>query len=225
MNKRLGLIIAIALALIGGTLGYLVAVRYTSEDRQPAAEALRAPSSPGAAVIQESTIKHSDKGRMAWKVKLENLTLESGAGAVAAEQVKEALVYDESGRPVIRMTARRVAGNTRSRNLQLTGDVRAVSPEGAVFDTQAVDWRQDQMKLVAPGPVTMKSHNTVVHAGSCEFFVEQNIVKSKAKVRMNIGRSTFTGTNLTYNVETDDFQLTGVQGLFHPEELREEVQR
>lgn len=162
---------------------------------------------------------------MAWKVKLENLQLESGAGAVAAEEVKEAILYDKSGRPVIRLTAREVSGNTRSRNLQLSGNVRAVSPEGAIFNSEQITWQQGEMKLISPGPVTMRSQNTVIHARSCEFFVEDNIVRSQSKVNMTIGRSSFTGTELKYSVETDDFRLRGVSGMFYPEELREEVQR
>ncbi|MFP3904322.1 MAG: LPS export ABC transporter periplasmic protein LptC [Armatimonadota bacterium] len=226
MKKYLGLTIAIIIVILGGTLGYLFSVRYTAPDEaQSPATSEAEPSSQGAAVIRESTIRHTEKGRMAWKVKLENLTLESGAGAVAAEEVREALIYDESGKPVMRLTAKQVSGNTRSRNLELSGDVRAVSAEGAVFDSQLVNWRQGDMKLVSPGPVTMTSKNTIVHAQSCEFFVDDNIVKSESKIHMTIGKSSFTGTKLTYDVKSENFQLTGVQGLFYPEELKEEIER
>ena len=226
MSKHLRLSLAVALALLAAVVGYWLTGQYVGEGSRDAnGQAIAPPTSPGAAVISETTVRHSPGGRTAWQVKLDKIELRSGGGSVAAQGVREALIYDKSGKPMVRLTADRVTGNTRSRDLEVTGNVRAVSPEGAVFDTSTIKWVQDEQKLVCPRQVTMRNKDTVIRANSCEFYVAQNLVKSAAKVQMTVGNNTLIGKGLTYNVKSEDFSLQRVQAIFHPETVRETLGR
>jgi len=226
VSKHLRLSLAVALALLAAVVGYWLTARYVGEGSRDASGQAAAPAtSPGAAVISDSTLRHSPGGRTAWQVKLDKIELRSGGGSVAAQGVREALIYDKSGKPMVRLTADRVTGNTRSRDLEVTGKVRAVSPEGAVFDTGIIKWVQDEQKLVCPGPVTMRNKDTVIRANSCDFYVAQNLVKSAAKVQMSVANNTLIGRGLTYDVKSDDFSLQRVQGIFNPETVRETLGR
>jgi len=226
VSRHLRLSLAIALVLLAAFLGYYLTRSHTGRNvreatQPPAAEK----ASPGATAIGESTIRHSPGGRTAWQVKLDDLQLESGGGSVAAKRVREALIYNESGKPMVRLTAQRVSGNTRSRNLEVAGSVRAVSPEGAVFDSELVRWVQDQQKLVCPGRVTMRNKDTVIGANSCDFFVTQDLVKCPTKVQMVVGNNTLVGFGLNYNIKSEDFSLQRVQAIFSPEAARKAIGR
>lgn len=223
MSKPLRVSLAIALALLAASLGYWLTQKHTASETTE--EAATSPADPGAAIISESTIRHSPGGRTAWQVRIDQMQLESGATSVAAQGVREALIYDPSGKPMIRMTADKVSGNTRSRDLEVTGNVRAVSPDGAVFDTNTIKWVQTDQKLACPGLVTMRNQDTVVRANACDFYVSQDLVKAAGKVQMTVGSNTLLGTGLTYNTKTQDFALGRVQAIFNPETVRDSLAR
>ncbi len=228
MKKSTRLVIAIITALIAGGLGYwLVQTRSSVPDAStsPGPEASTASGPAGTATIGESTIRHSPGGRLAWKVKLDNIRLQSGGASVAAQGVREALIYDGKGKPLVRMTANTMSGNTRTRDLEVKGNVRVVSPEGAVFDTQVVRWVQAQKKIVCPETVTMRNKDTAVTALSAEFHVAQDLVKTTSKVQMTVGNNSVTGQGLTYNIKTEDFTLSSVQGVLNPETIRGNLRR
>lgn len=207
-------------------MGYWLTGRYAGRQVSDEGAQESAPvADPGAAIISESTIRHSPGGRTAWQVRIDQIQLQSGAASVAAQGVREALIYDPAGKPMIRMTADKVSGNTRSRDLEVTGNVRAVSPDGAVFDTNTMKWVQNDQKLVCPGLVTMRNQETVVRANACEFYLTQDLVKAAGKVQMTVGNNTLIGTGLTYNTKTEDFTLNRVQGTFNPETVRESLAR
>ncbi len=223
MSKRIRLSLAIVLALVAAVVGYWLTHRFANS--APIEEAASPPDDPGVAVINESTIRHSPGGRTAWQVRIDQMRLESGATSVAAQGVREALIYDPSGKPMIRMTADKVSGNTRSRDLEVTGNVRAVSPDGAVFDTNTIKWVQTDQKLACPGLVTMRNQDTVVRANACDFYVSQDLVKAAGKVQMTVGSNTLLGTGLTYNTKTQDFALGRVQAIFNLETVRDSLAR
>ncbi len=225
MSKHLRLSVAVGLALLAAVVGYWLTVRYVGESPQKASEEAAAAGAPGAAVISETTVRHSPGGRTAWQVKLDQIQMQSGGGSVAAQGVSEALIYDKTGKPMVRLTADRVTGNTSSRDLEVSGNVRAVSPEGAVFDTGTVKWVQKDQKLVCPTQVTMRNQDTVVRANSCDFYVAQDLVKSAAKVQMSVGNNTLIGKGLTYNVKSEDFRMQQVQAIFNPETVGETLGR
>jgi LPS export ABC transporter protein LptC len=226
VSKQLGLGIALVLALLAGGLGYwLTANRGRDDGQEASSQVAGETTSPGQAMIEETTIKHSPGGRTAWRVLLEGVTLKSGGGSIAAQAVREAVIYDNTGKPMVRVTAQSISGNTKKRDLQVEGNVRAVSPEGAVFDTSIVKWVQDEQKLVCPSTVTMRDRDTVVRANSIDFYVNQDLVTSSSKVQMSVANNTLVGDNLRYNVKTQDFSLKAVQAVFDAEKAREELSR
>ncbi len=226
MSKQVGLGIALVLALLAGVLGYRLTANRGGEDTQEEASQIAGEKAlPGQAMIEETTVKHSPGGRTAWRVILEGVTLRSGGGSIAAQAVREAVIYDNTGKPMVRVTAQSISGNTKKRDLQVEGKVRAVSPEGAVFDTSIVKWVEDEQKLVCPSTVTMRDRDTVVRANSIDFHVNQDLVTSSSKVQMTVGNNTLVGKNLRYNVKTQDFSLKAVQAVFDTEKAREELSR
>lgn len=229
MKKSHRLIIAIIIALVAATVGYwFMQTRNSARDVVPSASEAAVPEASvpaGTATIGESTIRHSPGGRTAWKVKLDNIQLQTGGSSVAAKNVREALIYNNKGKPMVRVTANTMSGNTRTRDLEVNGNVRIVSPEGTVFDTQIIRWIQDQEKIVCPETVIMRTKDAAVTARSAEFYVAQDLVKSVDKVQMTVGNNSITGIGLTYNIKSEDFSLKTVQGVLNPASVRENLRR
>ena len=229
MNRTVRLVIAVGIALAAAAASYLLVARYLGRDQQQSAGTQPGDdrvSSPGAATIGDSTVTYSPGGRTAWKVKLDQIKLQSGGQSIAATGLREAIIYNESGKPLVRLTAQRIDGNTRTKDLQVSGSVRAVTPEGAVLDTETVKWVAAEEKLQSPGQMTMRAKDTVFTAASCDFYVGQNLVKCPGKVTMQVGNNTLIGKGLTYNMKTEDFSVVGgVQAIFNPDTVRESLSR
>jgi LPS export ABC transporter protein LptC len=186
---------------------------------QPAA--VPAPAAPRPeVVVQNQTIKRSEGGRMVWQVQLTELQMNAGGQAMAAAGMREGLIYDQNGKPVIRLTAQKATGNTADRNLEVAGDVRAVSQRGALITTEQIQWMDKERRLYCPQKVVFRSKNTAVTATALNYYVDQNIVKAPGIVRMYSGQNKMVGRDLVYNVDTEAFQMTNVQAVFNPDDAR-----
>jgi len=172
-------------------------------------------------VVQNPTLKHTEGGRLAWQVQLDQLKIAAGAQAVAAAGMREALIYDKNGAPAIRLTAKTARGNTADRNLEVSGDVRAVSPRGALITTEQVRWLEKERRLVCPQKVVFRTSKAAVTTVGLSYYVDQDLIKAPGVVRMYSGANKMVGRGLVYNVKTQDFSMSNVQAVFNPEEARQ----
>jgi len=226
--SRLRLPIAIViLVLLGLGLGYWATLWWNyfhTRSVQPTGTATQAtsPQAPREEVrVQNPTLKHTEGGRLAWQVQLNELKIAAGGQAVAAAGMREALIYDQNGAPVLRLTAKTARGNTSDRNLEVAGDVRAVSPRGAIITTEQVRWVEKERRLVCPQKVVLRTSKAAVTALDLSYYVDQDLVKAPGVVRMYSGPNKMIGRGLTYNVKTQGFQMSNVQAVFSPEQARQ----
>ncbi|MEN6642247.1 MAG: LPS export ABC transporter periplasmic protein LptC [Armatimonadia bacterium] len=171
-------------------------------------------------IIRRPSLKHTEGGRLAWQVRLRELKVAAGGQAVAAAGMREALIYDQTGAPVIRLAAREARGNTSERNLEVSGDVRAVSAQGAIITTDKVRWLEQERRLLCPGKVTMRSRNVAVTTNGLNYFVDADTIKCPNPVRMYSGQNKLIGRQLVYNVKTEAFEMKNVQAIFNPEQAK-----
>lgn len=179
----------------------------------------------GAAVeVEEPVISHADRGKLAWQLQLRQVQVSSGGQTVSAYGVREGLIYDRQGKPVVRVTADRVAGDTTSRDFQVTGNVRVVNSDGAVFSADTVNWVQKERRLNCPSMVTMRDKRATVSTVGLDYMVDQSLVLCPALIRMTNGDNVLFGRNLRYNVKDSGFQMENVQAVFNPKELKSQAQ-
>lgn len=190
----------------------------TQRPRPPAAT----PAAPREEVaIKSPTLKHSEGGRLAWQVRLRELKVSAGGAAVAAAGMREALIYDQNGAPVIRLTADRARGNTSERNLEVFGNVRAVSQKGALITTEKVRWIEGDRKLHCPGKVVLRNRDMALTTVGLVYWVDKDLIKCPGLVRMYSGTNKLMGRELEYNVATEGYTLRRVQAVFNPDEMRQ----
>jgi len=173
-----------------------------------------------AAQIHQPVITHVEQGQMAWRLQLREVKIGSGGQTLTALGVREGLIYGAEGKPVVRVTADRVAGDTATRDFEVTGNVGVVTSDGAIFSTDKVRWLQEEEKLECPGAVTMRDKQATVSTTGLEFYVSQNLVKCPNFINMMNGDNRLVGRNLRYDVKSADFEMEKVQAVFNVEEAR-----
>ena len=211
--------ISILMVAASGLLAYWLTAR-----RHGAGGPLPAPAStPPAsqAIMRSSELRHTQQGKLAWKVLIDELKLSKGGSTIAAQGLREALIYDSAGEPTIRITAKRVQGDTSRRNFRMTGEVVVTSPKGFVIKTQTVDWVNDEQRIHCPEQVLMKDTNIVISTTGLDYLLRPDQVKCPNQVRMYSGNNSMVGGSLSYDVKTGVVDiLDGVQLMINPQETK-----
>jgi lipopolysaccharide assembly outer membrane protein LptD (OstA) len=172
--------------------------------------------------VEQFAPEHYEGGRPTWKVKLAHLAVETGGQTVTAGRLREGLIYDKQGRPAVRLTADTVKYSTTSYDFDVEGNVRVVSPKGAVISTSKVHWDNKGRTLNAPGQVLLRTQDniTVVTAG-LRLETPTQTVYCPNQVRMATGRSDAVGRNLVYKLDTGGFTLQDLQMVIDTREAKE----
>jgi len=227
--RHRNLITVLALVIVGIVLAFWGMAWWHYLRSRPVAPPVATAPPPGGpaagvpreeVVIQSPTLKHTEGGRLAWQVQLTELKIAAGGQATAAAGMREALIYDKNGAPLLRLTAQTARGNTADRNLEVVGDVRAVSPRGVVITTAQVRWLEKERRLDCPQKVIFRSGSAAVTTTGLSYYVDQDLVKAPGVVRMYSGVNRLVGRELVYNVATEAFEMKNVQAVFNPAQAR-----
>lgn len=214
--------LAAALVLFSAALGYWITVR---EQRRPASPPPPVPSPSAEAILANPELSYRDKGgRTAWRVLLDSLELETGGNTLTAKGLREGIVYDEKGKPVVHITAQQVKADTNRKDFSVTGKVTVTSPKGMVITTERADWINDLQTVRAPGPVVMKTKSLVITATGLDYNIKTDQVTSPNQVRVYSGNNRLVGRGLKYDVNTGWVDLANVQVVVNPSEGKQILQ-
>ncbi len=212
--------LAIALVALSGALTYWATV--DSRRRPRAATPAKSTQAGPEAVMTSPELRHSEGGKPAWKVILDEVDLGAGGGSVTVQGLREGIIYDQSGTPALRITARQVKGDTLRKDFEVSGGVVVTSPKGFVINTEFVNWLNDQQKVQCPGPVVMKAKTLVISTTGLDYLVSSDDVKCPNQVRMYAGNNRVVGRSLNYNATTGIADIIGgVQMVINPAEAKD----
>lgn len=219
--RRLVALALLVLAIGAGVWALLTRVR------QPGAAGDAAGREAGQPLVslRESVIQHGGGGAGGWRLLVERMDLGGGGRSVSATGLREGLIYDAQGRPVLRISAGRAVYNTGRRDFEVSGGVKVVSHQGAIITTERVMWLPDQQILRCPSAVTLRAEGLTLTTDALDLHVPDEIVKSSAQVRLRTAHGRLTGRNLTYNLKTGDYTMDGIQAVFTVEEARRDLER
>ena len=214
---------AVVIVAVGFAAGYRVA-----SSGQRAAQAERAEVSPPAPAAIQATrplIRHTRGGQIAWQAKLGSLKITAGAKLITAGPLDEALIFSRDGRPVVRVTAKAIRGYADRRDFKVLGPVRAVSERGAIIEAAEMQWFDKEARLHCAGPVTARFRNAMATAPEADLYVEKDLVVVPGEVRLYVGDNLVVGRKLTYNINTDSFELEQVRAVLHAKEAKKELEK
>jgi len=222
MSLRSLVTIVAAIVIVAAVVGTVLYVR-----RQPpwvasgkVAEEGSTPQEP-AVKVEEFAPEHYEAGRPAWKIRLAELAVEKGGRTISTGKLKEGLIYDQQGRPAVRVTAKTVTYDTTKYDFDVAGGVRVVSPKGAVISTEKVHWENKSRFLTAPGKVTVRVKGVSVTTAGLKFDTPKQAVYCPNEVRIDTGRSKGVGRDLVYDLNTDRWSLRNVQMVIDVQEAKE----
>jgi len=176
----------------------------------------------GDVVLETPQLDHRNAdGSLAWKVLIDRMELQTGAGLVTVQGVREGIIYGPGGKPALRVTAKQVTGNSGSKDFDVTGDVTVTSPQGFVITTDRVQWLNDRQTLHCPGAVQMKTKKMVISTALLDYNLTSDVITCPNQVRMFSGNNVVVGERLNYNVKTKIVDLQNIQMVMNPEEGRE----
>jgi lipopolysaccharide assembly outer membrane protein LptD (OstA) len=178
--------------------------------------------------IARPVIKHTEGDKLAWQIRLKEIQITHGTGLLSAQGIQEALIYNSSGAPMVRVTAEKVTGVAGGSDFSVTGKVNVVSYQGVVLNTDTVQWKQSQGKILAPGQVTARSREAMFSTTDLTYDLNQSTIAAPGTVSLYSGQNKIVGKTLTYNVSTGNFGIDSVQMIFNAEEakrLMQEIRR
>ena len=191
----------------------------------PEEEAGSEPPGPPSVQAARPVIRHTRGGKVAWQAKLGSLKLTAGGRVITAGPLEEAVIFARDGRPVVRVTAKAIRGYADKRDFKVVGPVRAVSERGAIIEAKEMQWFDKEARLHCIGPVTARFRNAMATAPEADMYVEKDIVVVPREVRLYVGNNLVVGRKLTYNINTDSFELEQVRAVLHAEEAKKELEK
>ncbi len=212
--------ICAAAVLLSVALGYWATTAWRQPP--PAQEPPPPPQTESDVVLETPQLDHRNSdGSLAWKVLIDRMELQTGAGIVTVQGVREGIIYGPGGKPALRITAKQVTGNSGSKDFVVTGDVTVTSPQGFIISTDRVQWTNDQQRLHCPGPVQMKTKTMVLSTHVLDYDLVKDTITCPNQVRVFSGNNVATGERLIYNVKTKDWVMASIQVVVNPEEGKE----
>ncbi|NPV45758.1 MAG: LPS export ABC transporter periplasmic protein LptC [Armatimonadetes bacterium] len=212
-------VVALAVGLALGIVGY----RSLRPEGAAKDAGTTSPATPAATSgnreeisVTRPVIRQTVRGRTAWHVQLKDLKVAAGANAISAGGMEEAVIYDKTGTPAIRLTAQQAKGNTADGTLEVSGDVRATTSEGALISTDRLRWIEQERRVHCPGLVTVRARKASMAARDLSYFPDTDIVRVPGLVRFYSNGNKLMGRQLVYNVATETLEMRKVQAILSP---------
>ena len=197
---------AIAIVIIAAvvTTGIVLAVVWVDRGESTAREIDGRDPDQSAVSIRESVVEHSRGGKPSWQLNIEEIEISGGGRSVAATDLREGLVYDAAGKPVVRISAGTATYRTTDRSFEVTGGVNVVSHRGAIINTESVQWLPETQILRCPARVTMRTEGATVTTENLDVVVQEDIARTPDRVQVRTEHGHLSGRNLVYNLQTHE---------------------
>ena len=226
MNRDTGSIsyrtlLGLAVLITAAASGF--ATVYNWRGRSQVTPAPASPTQQPGITFRRLLLQHMEQGKPAWQAQLRELRMAHGSQTLQAQGLEEAIIYSQTGKPIVRVTADQISGHMGRRDFQLTGNVQVASYRAVFIITDKIGWIQDEQRIACPDQVTLHSKQVIITTTNLDYYVAQDLVKCPNEVRMYAGDNQVVGKNLEYNVKTGDFTLESIQMVFHAEEAKQKL--
>ncbi|EAX47320.1 protein of unknown function DUF1239 [Thermosinus carboxydivorans Nor1] len=181
MKKTTYLLTLCLVLLLAGGLYY-----FNKDEPLPQAPPQEAKSDPAFNMVftGNSLVEEKD-GKRLWELSAESIELDQKTNQVYLKNLK-GVIYRENGDKV-EITARQATLDTKTRDIVMTGDIRAASSDGAVLTAPSVRYAMDDRRFYGLGGVTLTRGDTVVTGEQLESDGDFAKVKVQGNARVRKG--------------------------------------
>ena len=129
-----------------------------------------------------NSIVEEDNGKRLWELKAERMEVDPQTNAVKMFNLK-GIFYKEDGSS-IEITAPEANLDTKTKDILMAGNIKAVSSEGATFTAREARWEGKKRILYGTGDVTLTKDDTVITGDQIESDAKMEKVKVEGNARV-----------------------------------------
>ncbi|MDR3592310.1 MAG: LPS export ABC transporter periplasmic protein LptC [Negativicutes bacterium] len=173
MKKNLYLAVACALLMLAGGLYYFF------KEEPAAPPPVVAEKSPTDITFAGSSIVEQINGKKVWELTSETAQADPDNNQVRLNNLKGVFYRENGGR--IDLVARKALLDTKTRDIFLEGDIKAVSSDGAVFTAPLARWSANEQHIYGSGGIVLTREDTVITGDN----IDSDANMEKVKVQGN----------------------------------------
>ncbi len=156
VTPKAGVTALVLLLLVAGGVYYFVRPEPPAQERPPVEV-----SGP-ALLFEGNRLVEKKNGKVLWELEATNITVEKATGQVVLLDV-QAVFYRDDGTK-LNVVAKTGQFDSKTKNLQLTGEVVATSTDGAKLTADAAAWQQKEELITAKGKARLEKPDVVATA-------------------------------------------------------------
>lgn len=176
MKKRKYLIIACAIILLAGSLYYFM----KEEPANPPQAAQEAGDNKP--VFLGNSIVEEDNGKRLWELKADRIEVDPKTKMAKLINLR-GIFYKEDGSH-IEITAPEAIVDANTKDITMTGSVKAVASDGSTFIAREARWEGKRRYLYGSGGVTLTKDDTVITGDQIESDANMEKVKVQGNARV-----------------------------------------
>lgn len=178
MKKSTYLVIACLVAFLVGGVYYFVKEEAPESPKQAqeASEPAAKPFFTGNAIVEEQD------GKRLWELTAETIEIDPNTKQARLVNIKGVFYQDKGGK--IEITAPGAVMDTKTKDITMTGNVKAVSSDGATFTANEALWKGKDRMLFGTGGVTLTRDDTVIIGDKLESDANMEKVRVQGNARV-----------------------------------------
>ncbi len=126
------------------------------------------------------------EGRRQWDIRAESVAVDSASGTATLAAVEG--TYFRAGEPAIAFSAPRGTFHVATRNVTLSGRVRARATSGHTLEADAVRWFPKTQQIEASGSVTLRQSGMIVHGDHLVADVSLQRTRMSGNIRVTVAQ-------------------------------------
>lgn len=154
MKNKKFVIIACAILLIAGSIYYFIQDNPAKIEHSAQETAENVPTFIGNSIVEE------ENGKRLWELKAERIEVDPQTKAVKMFNLKGIFYKDDGGK--IEITAPEASMDTKTRDIFMSGGIKALNSDGAAFTAQEAHWEGKRRYLTGTGGVKLTKDDTVI---------------------------------------------------------------
>jgi LPS export ABC transporter protein LptC len=154
--------IACVAMLIAGGLYYFT----KDEPLPPPSNKTSAVDPAGFLSFQGSTYVENKDGKPSWEITADTIEVDPDTKLIYLKGIKATFYQDKGGK--LETTAPLATMDGTTKDITMSGDVRATSTDGAVFTAQEAKWLAKDRRIFGSGGITLIRDDTVITGDTIE---------------------------------------------------------
>lgn len=183
MNKKNYMLIAAVLIMLIAGIYYILK---DEDPSQPPAQATNTDQPANMSYSGNSIVEEQD-GKRLWELGAETIEIDPNTKQAKIKNLKGVFYQDNGGK--LEIVALQAFYDTKTRDIVMNGQIKAVSTDGAIFTAENARWTGSDRRIYGSGGITVIRDDTVITGDRVESDANMQKVKVEGNARIRKGGS------------------------------------